>query len=99
LGIRGEGLTTIDLSELAEALREYPELYRQLDELRTPPATSASAIKIQEFLPSLPPGVGKAYLMPDPTTYDEAIEIDMRTFLAMTRKKNRLDNEHWDGNP
>ncbi len=45
----------------------------------------------KEFLPSLPPGVGKAYLIPEQGTISEAIEIDFRTATALYQRRNCLD--------
>jgi len=103
LGRRGEKYISIDLRRLRTELINHPEYLKRFDELMQTPDRDELAHSyhqidaafqkqfFEEFLPSLPPGVGKVYLLPDQGTVNEAIEIDFRTALALSQRRNRLD--------
>jgi hypothetical protein len=43
------------------------------------------------FRQSLPAGIGKAYLLPEQGTLDDALEMDFKTVFALMQKRNCLD--------
>lgn len=100
LGHRGEKYVAVDLNELRVALYPHPDLLVRFDQIRSKAISEQDPDDrfyrghvgaMVEFFRALPAGVGKAYLLSEQGTLDEALEIDFRTFFAMMQKRNRLD--------
>lgn len=100
LGRQGEKYVTIDLNQLREALEPHPDLLKRFDALRFLAGLEHDMVQknaprlsrmMFEFFQSLPAGIGKAYLLPEQGTLDNALEVDFRTVFALMQKRNRLD--------
>ena len=48
---------------------------------------------VDEVFNHRPKGVGKAYLGTNQNTLEDALEIDLRTMLALAERQNRLDRD------
>ena len=91
----------VELANHPDHLKRFDELMRQMaiqvsdrHELNDPYYQADDGLMLQfwkDFLPSIPPGVGKAYLLPEQGAMNGAIEIDFRTAFALYQRRNCLD--------
>jgi len=101
LNKRGESQISVDLEVLRQELLPYPELLAKFDDIRSRPLrrddTNEMRLRsrqmVDDVFQHIPKGVGKAYLGTDQHTLEGALEIDLRTMLALTERRNRLDLE------
>ena len=91
----GERYISIGFEEIKETLQLYPDLLARFTEFWK---TSSSQIQshtapqlLERLYDLLPSGMGKAWLSPEKAPQGEGVEIDIRTVIAMLRRRNCLD--------
>jgi len=96
LGQEGERYLTIPWGEIEDLLKPFPDVldkYRSLARSLQDSSGKETMTKLLGGLYNmLPPGIGKAFLLPEKGSMDDAIEIDMRTALAISQRRNCLDS-------
>ncbi len=93
-GRTSEKYVAIDVHEISELLRPYPDLsarFTQLIKDQQDAHSPGLVLFLEELYNILPPGLGKALLTAGGTSLNEALEIDLRTALALAQRRNCLD--------
>lgn len=100
LGRSGEEQGSIDLNALRMELLAYPDLLARFDDIRSQPFPDGPSNHqelgrrlFDEVLRLVPKGVGKAYLGTNQHSVEDALKIDLRTFIALAERRNRLDQD------
>jgi len=100
LGKSGESQGSIDLEALRKELLAYPDLLSCFDDIRSQAGGDDPIINqmlsrrmVDEVFHFIPKGVGKAYLGTNQHSLEDALEIDLRTFISLAERRNRLDQD------
>ncbi|MFC2039124.1 hypothetical protein ACFLUG_05080 [Chloroflexota bacterium] len=93
-GEMGEKYITIPYEDIKESLSAHPELNLKMEQLekdiQDAPPFDAGAFLMERLLEIVPPGIGKARLLPEKGYPEDSIEVDLYTVLALLERRNCL---------
>ena len=93
---KGEQWVSVDLESIRSVIGENPRSLERLDAVLNNPAelpggATSFEVLLRVLSEVLPAGSGKALLHVEGASVDDAVEIDLRTALAMLERRNCLD--------